>query len=106
VINRGGENVYCIEVENAVAAHPSVYESAVLSVPDEMLGERVGVVVVVKRDMTLEPIELRSYLADYLADFKIPEFIIIQKESLPRNPGGKVVKSLLRKETSWNSRRP
>ena len=46
MINRGGENVYCVEVENALAGAPGVYEAAVLGVPDEMMGEKVGAVIV------------------------------------------------------------
>ena len=46
MINRGGENVYCVEVENALAAHPAVGEVAVVGVPDPMMGEKVGAVVV------------------------------------------------------------
>ena len=42
MINRGGENVYCVELESALAAHPAVYESAVIGVPDETMGEKVG----------------------------------------------------------------
>ncbi len=48
MVNRGGENVYCVEVENALAAHPAVFEVAVLGVPDEMMGEKVGAVIVLK----------------------------------------------------------
>ena len=58
MVNRGGENVYCVEVENALAAHPSVFEVAVMGVPDTMMGEKVGAVVVVRPGETLEARDL------------------------------------------------
>ena len=54
MVNRGGENVYCVEVENALAAHPAVFEVAVMGVPDEMMGEKVGAVIVPKPGKTIE----------------------------------------------------
>ena len=48
MVNRGGENVYCVEVENALSAHPAVYEVAVVGVPDKMMGEKVGAAIVLK----------------------------------------------------------
>jgi long-chain acyl-CoA synthetase len=104
MINRGGENVYCVEVENAIATHPAVYESAVVAVPDTMLGEAVGAVVVPKQGHQLDPQELRSYLAARIADFKVPQFVSVQAEMLPRNPGGKVIKPILREQTNWGAR--
>jgi len=53
MINRGGENVYCVEVENAFTAHPSVFEVAVVGVPDEVMGEKVGAVIRRPRMRTL-----------------------------------------------------
>ena len=54
MVNRGGENVYCVEVENALAAHPAVFEVAVMGVPDEMMGEKVGAVIVLKPGKTVD----------------------------------------------------
>jgi long-chain acyl-CoA synthetase len=105
MINRGGENVYCVEVENAIAGHPAVYESAVLAVSDKMLGEAVGAVVVPKPGQTIDPFELRSFLAGQIADFKIPQYISLQTELLPRNAGGKVLKPVLRDQTVWSTER-
>jgi long-chain acyl-CoA synthetase len=96
--------VYCVEVENAIATHPAVYESAVVAVPDTMLGEAVGAVVVPKQGHQLDPQELRSYLAARIADFKVPQFVSVQAEMLPRNPGGKVIKPILREQTNWGAR--
>ncbi len=103
MINRGGENVYCVEVENALAAHPSVFEVAVMGVPDEMMGEKVGAVIVPRPSAKADPAEILSFAKQHLADFKIPQFISIRTEPLPRNPGGKILKPMLRKETNWGS---
>jgi long-chain acyl-CoA synthetase len=105
MINRGGENVYCVEVENALASYPAIYESAVLAVPDEMLGEAVGAVVVPKPGQTVVPDELRRFLVGSIADFKIPQFISVQSELLPRNAGGKVLKPVLREQIIWDKKR-
>jgi long-chain acyl-CoA synthetase len=101
MVNRGGENVYCVEVENALCAHPAVFECAVMGVPDQMMGEKVGAVVVLKPDAKADPFEICEFLKGRLADFKIPQFMIIRAEALPRNPGGKILKPRLRKETAW-----
>ncbi|WP_106850079.1 class I adenylate-forming enzyme family protein [Blastococcus sp. Marseille-P5729] len=103
MINRGGENVYCVEVENALAAIPGVAESAVIAVPDEVMGEKVGAVVVPAPGAELDPKDIVRQLEGALADFKIPQFIHIAGEPLPRNPGGKVLKPGLRKQTQWGA---
>jgi len=101
MVNRGGENVYCVEVENALCAHPAVFECAVMGVPDTMMGEKVGAVVVLKPRAKAEPREICEFLRGRLADFKIPQFVIIRADPLPRNPGGKILKPRLRKEAVW-----
>jgi acyl-CoA synthetase (AMP-forming)/AMP-acid ligase II len=101
MVNRGGENVYCVEVENALCAHPAVFECAVMGVPDTMMGEKVGAVVVLKPRATAAPREICEFLKGRLADFKIPQFVIIRADPLPRNPGGKILKPRLRKEAVW-----
>jgi len=103
MVNRGGENVYCVEVENALCAHPSVFECAVMGVPDTMMGEKVGAIVVLKPGSEAQPAEICEFLQGRLADFKIPQFMLIRSETLPRNPGGKILKSRLRKEVEWGS---
>jgi acyl-CoA synthetase (AMP-forming)/AMP-acid ligase II len=102
MINRGGENVYCVEVENALAAHPDVFEVAVLGVPDEMMGEKVGAVIVSKPGTSLDPIQIVEFARGLIADFKVPQFISIRTSPLPRNPGGKILKPTLRKDTEWS----
>ncbi len=62
MVNRGGENVYCVEVENALAAHPAIFETAVMGVPDTMMGEKVGAIVVLKPGAAAEAKEIREFL--------------------------------------------
>ena len=101
MINRGGENVYCVEVENALFAHPSVFEVAVVGVPDEVMGEKVGAVIVPRPGERLEASEIVAFAQKHLADFKVPQYLVIRSEPLPRNPGGKILKSALRKSIEW-----
>ena len=103
MINRGGENVYCVEVENALAAHPAVGEVAVVGVPDDVMGEKVGAVVVPRPGSELDPRELVSFARGQLADFKVPQYVAVRSDPLPRNAGGKVLKPVLRQETSWGA---
>jgi acyl-CoA synthetase (AMP-forming)/AMP-acid ligase II len=101
MINRGGENVYCIEVESALASAPGVGEAAAVGVPDDMMGEKVGAVLVPVGE---DPIDLDAIIAharERLADFKVPQYVAVRGEPLPRNPGGKVLKARLRDETEW-----
>jgi len=103
MINRGGENVYSVEVENALAGHPAVGEVAVVGVPDSMMGEKVGAVVVPLPGRQLDPQELIAFAKEHLADFKVPQYVVVRNEPLPRNPGGKVLKPPLRTETDWST---
>ena len=101
MINRGGENVYCVEVENALAGAPGVYEAAVLGVPDEMMGEKVGAVIVPVPGAKFDVAAVFDYLGAHIADFKIPQYVAVSAAPLPRNPGGKLLKRQLRDETDW-----
>jgi len=101
MINRGGENVYCVEVENALSAHPAVFEVAVVGVPDEVMGEKVGAVIVPRPGQQLEASEIIAFAHKHLADFKVPQYLVIRSEPLPRNPGGKILKPALRKSVEW-----
>jgi long-chain acyl-CoA synthetase len=103
MINRGGENVYCVEVENALAAHPCVFEVAVVGVPDEMMGEKVGAIVVPRPGTQIDVAELLEFAGTHLGDFKVPQYVIVRSEPLPRNPGGKILKPNLRRETNWGA---
>ena len=104
MIIRGGENVYCVEVENALNAYPAVFEVAVVGVPDSMMGEKVGAVVVPVPGRTVDPAQLVAFARDHLADFKVPEYVAVRGEPLPRNPGGKILKQSLRSTTEWGPR--
>jgi acyl-CoA synthetase (AMP-forming)/AMP-acid ligase II len=102
MINRGGENVYCIEVESALAGAPGVGEAAVVPVPDDMMGEKVGAVIVpAGSPEEFDPKAVAAYVSERIADFKVPQYIAVRSEPLPRNPGGKVLKGQLREETKW-----
>ncbi len=101
MINRGGENVYSIEVENALAAAPGVGEAAAVAVPDEMMGEKVGAVIVPAPGAELDVDALLDHVRKRLADFKVPQYVALRDEPLPRNPSGKVLKTQLREETEW-----
>jgi long-chain acyl-CoA synthetase len=101
MINRGGENVYCVEVENALAAAPGVFEVAVIGVPDEMMGEKVGAVLVPTPGQALDVGDVMAFARDRLADFKVPQFVAVRTDPLPRNPGGKVLKPVLRESAEW-----
>ncbi len=100
MINRGGENVYCIEVESALAGAPGISEVAVLPVPDEMMGEKVGAVIVGAGD-ELDMDAVIAHARGLIADFKVPQYVALRTEPLPRNPGGKVLKKQLREEIVW-----
>jgi long-chain acyl-CoA synthetase len=103
MINRGGENVYCVEVENALAGAPGVFDAAVVGVPDEVMGEKVGAVLVPAPGGSIDVPAVLAYLRERIADFKVPEYVAVRPDPLPRNPGGKLLKRRIRDETSWNS---
>ncbi len=94
---RGGENIYCIEVENVLYDHPAVMDAALVGIPHKTLGEEPGAVVTLKEGATATEQELRSFVAERLAAFKVPVKILFWKETLPRNPQGKILKNELKK---------
>ncbi len=96
MILRGGENVYCAEVESAIYEHPAVHEAAVFGIPDERLGEEVAVAIHLVEGGTLTADELREFLSKKIAAFMIPSRIVIVPEPLPRNPAGKFLKREMR----------
>jgi long-chain acyl-CoA synthetase len=89
---RGGENIYCVEVENALYDHPAVMDAAVIGIPHRTLGEEPAAVVHLKPGTTASEDELRHFVAQKLAAFKVPVKIAFLPETLPRNPNGKVLK--------------
>ncbi|CAN5370447.1 class I adenylate-forming enzyme family protein [soil metagenome] len=93
---RGGENIYCVEVENALYEHPAVMDAAVVAVPHKSLGEEPGAVVTLKPGSHADEAELRAFVAERLAAFKVPVKILFRTETLPRNANGKILKSELK----------
>ncbi len=96
MVLRGGENVYCAEVEAALYRHAAVAEVCVFGVPDERLGEEVGAAVVLREGQLADGIALRTHCADLIAKHKIPRYIWLRDEPLPRNASGKFLKRALR----------
>ena len=96
MILRGGENIYCAEVEAAIYEHPAVYEAAVYGIPHERLGEELACHIMVKPGSTLEISELQRFVGERLANFKVPTTVTIVTEQLPRNASGKILKRELR----------
>lgn len=96
MIIRGGENVYCTEIENCLADHPEIDEAAVVGVPDAELGERVKAIVRRVPGSALAESAVRAHVAAHLASFKVPEFVEFTGDPLPRNPAGKLLKNTLR----------
>jgi long-chain acyl-CoA synthetase len=96
MVIRGGENVYCTEVEAVLEAHPTVREVAVVGAPHSDLGEEVKAVVVPHDGVAVDPALLEAFAGEHLAAFKVPTVWEVRSEMLPRNPSGKVLKALLR----------
>ena len=100
MVLRGGENVYCAEVEAAIYEHPSVYEAAVFGVPHERLGEEVAAAVYPRPGVTVTAEELQRHVGERLAAFKVPSRVLVLDRQLPRNASGKILKRQLRNEVS------
>lgn len=99
MIITGGENVFCAEVENAVATHPAVAQVAVIGVPDPDFGERVHAVIVPKPGQTLTAEDLKTHCKGIIANYKCPRSIEL-RDALPLSAAGKVLKRDLR-EPHW-----
>ena len=102
IIIRGGENISSIEVEAALVGAPGVLEAAVLAVPDDVMGEKVGAVVYGGND-TVDVDKVLAHCREQLADFKVPQYICVASTPLPRNAGGKLVKARLRESVEWGT---
>ncbi|MDH6124533.1 class I adenylate-forming enzyme family protein [Kitasatospora sp. GP82] len=98
MVIRGGENVYCVEVEGVLFDHPEVADAAVVGVPHPILGEEVAAVVVLRAGSCVDVNGLRAHVAARLAAFKVPEHVFLRSTELQRNPTGKIVKRALRDE--------
>ncbi len=99
LILRGGENIYPVEIEFRLEAHPDVREAAVVGVDHRELGQEVKAVVVSEEGASPEPEMLAQWVAETLAYFKVPSLWEFQREALPRNATGKVMKHVLLGET-------
>ncbi|MBR0778624.1 acyl--CoA ligase [Bradyrhizobium diazoefficiens] len=95
---RGGENIYCVEIEDALLAHPDILEAAIVGIPDRVLGELVGAVVRARAGSRLTAEQVIEHLRPLLAAFKLPVTVDIRIEELPRTASGKIVKRQLREE--------
>jgi long-chain acyl-CoA synthetase len=95
---RGGENVYCVEIEDVLVAHPAVMDAAVVGLPHRILGEEVGALVQAKPGATVTEAELIAHAAGLLAPFKVPVRIAVRSEEFPRNASGKTLKPVLREQ--------
>lgn len=91
MIVSGGENVYPIEVEKVLAAHPEVAEASVIGVDDEQYGQRLAAFVVLAGDASVTPEDLKAHVRENLANYKVPRAVIVLDE-LPRNNTGKVLR--------------
>ncbi len=98
MVIRGGENIYCAEVESVLFDHEDVAECAAFGVEDERLGEEVGVAVMLRKDSQLTGKGLRAHCEGRLARHKIPRYLWLGFESLPKNASGKFLKRQLRDE--------
>jgi acyl-CoA synthetase (AMP-forming)/AMP-acid ligase II len=91
MVVRGGQNVYCIEVENKLYLHPAVLRAAVVGVPDHLFSERLKAVLVLKPGHSLTPQQLREHAAALLAPYEVPEYVVFA-QALPTNAAGKTLK--------------
>ena len=98
MIIRGGENIYCVEIEQRLVDHPDVLDAAVIGVPHPELGEEVKAVVQVAPGTELSADDVRRWVAEVLADFKVPAYVDLTDDKLPRNASGKLLKNVLRGE--------
>jgi long-chain acyl-CoA synthetase len=101
MIISGGENVYSVEVENAIHAHPDVVECAVFGVPDERWGERVHAAVVLRAGATADEAAIVAHCRTLVAGYKVPRSIEFHEEPLPKSGAGKLLKRELR-EPHWS----
>ena len=100
MVLRGGENVYCAEVESCIFRHEAVAECCVFGVPDDRLGEEVAVAVVLHPGASLTADALREHCGGLIAKHKAPRYVWFMDEPLPRNASGKFLKRELREKLS------
>lgn len=96
VINRAGENISAAEVESCLLHHEDVLEVAVFGIPDEEMGEAVVAVVSLKLGAEANEDDLKKFVGQHLAAYKVPSRVQVMEEKLPRNPAGKLLKNKLK----------
>lgn len=98
MIISGGENIYSVEVENAISSHPAVAECAVFGIPDDKWGEIVHAVIVPRPGQTVEPGMIVDHCRELIGAFKIPRSVQIRTEPLPLSGANKILKTKLRED--------
>jgi long-chain acyl-CoA synthetase len=98
MVIRGGENIYCAEVEAVIYEHPSIYEAAVFGIPHDRLGEELVAAIVLRDGEHLDAAELQRHVGERLAAFKVPSKVVVIDGQLPRGATGKILKRELRDE--------
>jgi long-chain acyl-CoA synthetase len=96
IVIRGGENIYSIEVENALYEHPAVTDAALVGIPHRTLGEEPAAVVHLAPGESATEAELQDWVRARLAPFKVPVRVVFVEETLPRNANGKILKRELK----------
>ena len=96
MIIRGGENIYATEVENVLYDHPAVTDAALIGLPHRTLGEEPAAVVHLAPGTGASEDELRAFVRERLAAFKVPVRIAFSEDTLPRNANGKILKGDLK----------
>jgi acyl-CoA synthetase (AMP-forming)/AMP-acid ligase II len=94
LINKGGEKISPIELDNVIAQHPAVSEAVSFAIEDEMYGQDVGLAIVIKEGQTLNAGELKSWLTDRVAKFKMPKKIFFT-DIMPKTATGKIQRRLV-----------
>jgi long-chain acyl-CoA synthetase len=98
MIIRGGENIYSVEIEQRLVAHPEIADAAIYGVPHPELGEEVKATVQLEPHSRLTASDIQQWVAGGLAAFKVPAFVDLTFDKLPRNASGKLLKNVLRGE--------
>ncbi len=96
MIIRAGENIYCVEVENALETHPLVDRAVVVGLADERLGQRVGALIVTRAADSLREEDLREFAVSHLAHYQVPSQFVLTSDDPPTTATGKVHKDLVR----------
>lgn len=97
IIIRGGENISPAEIESVLKRHPKIFDAAVVSVPDKLLGEEICAFIVTEDGNSMEPAEVRDFVAQNMAKYKVPKYIKFIPV-LPATSSGKVKKAVLREQ--------